>query len=522
MEHLYDYLTRHVAERPEAPFLVSAETGATLTYAQSFAATHAMRAAFGMTAPVPRRILLCLPNGTTNAIIWLAALTGGHTLFPLAPDTPAAERTRLARRHVPDILIVVRASDACDFACPSARILTLADCEQMIVEAQSRAAASAVAPDQSPSVGDAAEGGVYLTTSGSTGEPKGIVLGARQIAWSARQICASHQLTPADRGLGVLPFFHVNAPVVSLCASLVAGGSVVIAERFSRTHFWDWVERHRITWASIVPTILAMLLQTERPAFLPGSLRFVRTASAPLPVVHLRAFERRFGVPVVETYGLSEAAATVAANPVPPGLRKPGSVGVPSGVAMRICRTRPVRVYEGRAGREGALEDVRLGEVGEVCIAGPSVIPGYAGGSETMAFVDGWFRTGDLGYFDADGYLYLTGRLRDVIIRGGENVAPREVEEILLAAPEVGDVAVVGVPDPIYGQRVVAYVVPVRSWTPSRERALRAYCVANLSAHKVPDAFIPVDSLPRTRSGKIQRHLLGELAAHPPAEEVAG
>jgi acyl-CoA synthetase (AMP-forming)/AMP-acid ligase II len=233
--------------------------------------------------------------------------------------------------------------------------------------------------------------------------------------------------------------------------------------------------------------------------------------------VHLRAFERRFGIPVVETYGLSEAAATVTANPVPPGVHKAGSVGLPAGVALRICRLRdgeeePERVGAREMVSAVPLQDVGHGETGEVCIAGPSVIAGYLGGGDRESFADGWFRTGDLGYLDDDGYLFLTGRLRDVIIRGGENIAPREVEETLLDAPDVEDAAVVGARDPIYGQRIVAYIVPGRTWTAARERQLRAFCAERLSTAKVPATFIAVQALPRTRSGKLARNMLREEA----------
>lgn len=507
MRSLYDSMAQHAAERPDAPFIIQAETGETLTYADTYAAVCTLSRALGT---APRRVALCLPNGVANAAVWLAALIGGHTLIPIAADAPAPERARLAHCYTPNVLVVEHSATARDFDCPSAHVLTLADCHRQI--ARARGQVGVRAPEFW-----AREGRVCLATSGSTGEPKGVMLDATQIAWTAEQIRDAHQLTLADRGLTVLPFFHVNAPVVSLCASLVTGSTVVVAEGFHRSRFWEWVERYEITWASIVPTILAMLLSTERPDFLPGALRFVRTASAPLPAVHLRAFERRFGVPVVETYGLSEAAATVTANPVPPGVHKAGSVGLPAGVALRICRPRdreeePERVGASETVSAVPLQDMGHGETGEVCIAGPSVIAGYLGGGDRESFANGWFRTGDLGYLDGDGYLFLTGRLRDVIIHGGENIAPREVEETLLAAPDVEDAAVVGAPDPIYGQRIVAYIVPGRTWTAARERQLRAFCAERLSAAKVPAAFIAVQVLPRTRSGKLARITLREEA----------
>jgi acyl-CoA synthetase (AMP-forming)/AMP-acid ligase II len=351
-----------------------------------------------------------------------------------------------------------------------------------------------------------AEGRCFLRTSGSTGEPKGIVLDARQIVWAADHIRAAHELTPADRGFTALPLSHVNAPVVSLCATLIGGGSLVIAQHFSQSRFWETLDRYAVTWASAVPTMLAMLLTTEKPAFLPGALRFVRSASAPLPLSVLEAFEKRFGVAVVETYGLSEAASQVAANPVPPGERRPGSVGRPTGVAIRVCASRTIHDDE-------PLRDVAIGTVGEICVCGPSVITRYVDGQAPDAFGDGWFRTGDLGYLDEDGYLYIVGRKRDVIIRGGENVAPREVEEALLATPYVCDVAVVGVPDPVYGQRVVAYVVPAASWTATTVEALRRACALRLSAYKIPERFVVVNELPRTPFGKVQRQVLRSAAA---------
>ncbi|HEU5368967.1 MAG TPA: AMP-binding protein, partial [Ktedonobacterales bacterium] len=261
-----------------------------------------------------------------------------------------------------------------------------------------------------------------------------------------------------------------------------------------------WIEQHRITWASIVPTILALLLQTERPGFLPGALRFVRTASAPLPAIQLLQFERQFGVPVIETYGLTEAASQVCANPFPPGRHVPGSVGKPAGVVLRVCRP--------DAGNGRGLQDVVRSEAGEVCVAGPGVVTSYVGDAAPDAFQDGWFRTGDLGYQDADGYLYLIGRLRDMIIRGGESIAPREIEEVLLAHPAVLEAAVIGRPDPLYGEHVAAFIVAREAWTTALEERLRAHCAEYLSQHKIPATFTATDALQRTHSGKIDRQSL--------------
>lgn len=493
-------LERWAELRPDAPFVVEAETGRAATYGEVAAAVRALRRRW---ASRPQIIAVCLPGGIPAALVWIAALTGGHRLIPCAPDAPRSERERLGRAQRPDVLVVERPQDAPAFARPDARAWTADDLFALLAEAPRRES-GVHSGDPCPR-----DGTLRLTTSGTTGEPKGIVLTARQIAYTADQVRLAHGLTPEDRGLCVLPFFHINAPVVSLCATLLAGGTVVIAPRFSRRRFWEWVEREHITWASIVPTIVALLLSTERPAFLPGALRFVRTASAPLPVAHHLAFEERFGIPVVETYGLSEAASQVAANPIPPARRKPGSVGLPTGVELRICR--PLE-----PGQPRALRDVAPGATGEICVRGPSVVASYERGASGEAFRDDWFRTGDLGYRDADGYLYIAGRLREVINRGGENVAPREVEEILLAHPEVADAAVVGEPHPLYGQRVVALVVPRRGWDARSAAALRDYCAARLSPFKVPEAFYAVGALPRNGNGKLARRQLAgapELAA---------
>jgi acyl-CoA synthetase (AMP-forming)/AMP-acid ligase II len=498
---LYDKLISWGIRQPETPFIIEAETGNILTYGQSMAALDALRRFLG---DEPRCILLALPGGITNALVWLSALVGGHTLVPVAPDAPPHELARVAASFSPDVVIAANPEAQERFAPLNARFLTQGDCATLI--------GNAVPGNGShlPPV----EGWVCLTTSGSTGEPKRIVLEARQLAWTAEQICRSHQLSPADRGLTVLPFFHINAPVVSLCASLVAGSAVVIAQRFSRSHFWEWIDQYQITWASIVPTILAILLQTEKPGFLPGALRFVRTASAPLPAIHLLQFEQRFRIPVIETYGLTEAASQVCANPVPPGRHIPGSVGKPIGVSLRVCQ--PLLA-------EGAqsLQRVAQGEIGEVCIAGPGVISSYLGDVAAAAFQDGWFRTGDLGYQDAEGYVYLTGRLRDVIIRGGENIAPREIEDVLLAHSTVMEVAVVGAPDPVYGEQVIAYVVTQDYWSPPVEDSLRAHCAQHLSQHKIPARFVPVDALPRTHTGKLDRQALRQKQ-HADANKKAG
>ncbi|MFL5698917.1 MAG: AMP-binding protein [Ktedonobacteraceae bacterium] len=493
MYDLHDQLVHWATVAPEQSSIVEAETGRSITYSQLLSAVHHMRQFLGLR---PRNLMLTLSGGIADAVLWLAALTGGHMLVTLAPDAQEEERQRAVSMYKPDVLFVEQLEEAQGFPGASdAKIVTRQACELLIEQARTER----IAP--LPSV----QGHVCLMTSGTTGEPKGVILDAYQIAWTADHVRTSHRLIPTDRGLTALPFFHVNGPVVGLCASIMAGSTIVLARKFSRSHFWSWMETYQVTWASIVPTIVAILLGTDRPAFLPGALRYIRTGAAALPAADLLAFEAKFGIPLIETYGLSEAASQVTANPVPPGRHKPGSAGLPVGVSLRISRPR----LEG----DDCLYDVPRGETGEICISGPSVISAYYGNADKEAFQDGWFRTGDIGYQDEEGYLSITGRLRDVIIRGGENIASREVEEVLESSPAVREAAVIGRPDPVYGEQVVAYVVVNGPMTPELAKALHEYVARRLSAHKVPVDFIAVDSLPKNALGKVEHRLLQERDA---------
>jgi acyl-CoA synthetase (AMP-forming)/AMP-acid ligase II len=485
---LYQSLVEWSRRKPQAACIVEADSEISYSYAQVLTAVNAMRSVLG---DKPQRIVMSLPGGILNAIIWISALSGGHHLLPVAPEASEKEKARAINKHRPDIVIIEQEQAAEQFAPTQARFISAKQCailcEQVAEQSQ----------ENRPPV----EGMVYLATSGTTGEPKGVILRESQIAWTAEQVCISHQLNEYDRGLTVLPFSHVNAPVVSLCATLLAGSTVVIARRFSRSNFWSWIERYQITWASIVPTIVTMLLTTDKPDFLPGTLRFLRTGSASLPATDLRAFEAKFALPVLETYGLSEAASQIVANPLPPAAHKPGSAGIPVGITLRICAL---------PGEDGSrnLQALPNGQTGEICVSGPPVIAGYQDNAGSDAFLDGWFLTGDLGYLDEDGYVFITGRLREVIIRGGENIAPREIEEVLMQHPAIREAAAVGRPDALYGEQVVAYVATHEPWNSALKSDLQHFAAQHLSAYKVPVDFIPLDALPRNHTGKIERHLL--------------
>jgi len=339
---------------------------------------------------------------------------------------------------------------------------------------------------------------LLMYTSGTTGKPKGVMITHANLAANAHAISREHQLGPEDRVAAVLPLYHINAFAVTMLAPLAHGGSLAIVARFSAGRFWDVVTAHRCTWINVVPTIVSYLLEGRTPP--PGALagiRFCRSASAALPPEHHRAFEAKFGIGIIETMGLTETVAPAFSNPIDPAARRIGSVGRASGCEARIVDA---------AGN--ALPD---GEIGEILIRGPQVTVGYYRNPEATAsaFYGDWLRTGDLGRRDADGFFYVTGRIKELIIKGGENIAPREIDEVLLLHPAVADAAAVGVPDRHYGQEILACVIVRHGRGAHDEESLReelrAFCATHLGRYKSPGHIRFVDELPRGPSGKVQR-----------------
>ncbi|MDE2282195.1 MAG: AMP-binding protein [Actinomycetales bacterium] len=342
-------------------------------------------------------------------------------------------------------------------------------------------------------------GGVILASSGTTGTPKVIALPVTQLLHAASLIAVHNQLTPSDRGLNPLPLWHINAEVVAVLASLVAGSSVVLDERFHRTDFWTLADMYEVTWINAVPAIIARLSNVTDAEPIPERIRFIRSASAPLSPAVLEQFQSAVGIPVVESYGMTEAASQISANPLE-GERKPGSAGVPVGVELRIV---PLDQDEGEPSPPSAA-------VGHVEIRGPSVITHYeSAGYEDRFSLDGWLRTGDLGYLDDDGYLYLVGRSDDVINRGGEKIFPRELEDAVLGVVGVRGVAVVAQPDDVFGQVPTAYVELAEDCD---QRAvltqLRRVVTEGFPKTHWPVAFTVVARLPAHATGKIQKHRL--------------
>jgi acyl-CoA synthetase (AMP-forming)/AMP-acid ligase II len=338
---------------------------------------------------------------------------------------------------------------------------------------------------------------LLMYTSGTTGNPKGVMLTQANLAANAASIAAEHALTAQDRVLGVLPLYHINAFAVTMLAPLASGGSVAMAPRFSAARFWTQAVDSGCTWINVVPTIISFLLEGGAPAReQTARIRFCRSASSALPPEHLRAFEAKFGIGVIETMGLTETVAPSFSNPLDPAQRKVGAVGRASGGQARVV--------------DGRLQPVPDGTTGEITIRGPHVMQGYYQNPQATAEAftpDGWLRTGDLGHRDADGFFFVTGRIKELIIKGGENIAPREIDEALLKHPAVLDAAAVGMPDPHYGQEILACVV-LREGMACDEATLRTFAEQQLGRYKTPKQFRFVADLPRGPSGKVQRRKL--------------
>lgn len=335
---------------------------------------------------------------------------------------------------------------------------------------------------------------LLMYTSGTTGLPKGVMLTQSNLAANAHAISQEHALKSQDRVLAVLPLYHINAFAVTMLAPLAHGGSLAMPPKFSAARFWEQAKQAGCTWINVVPTMISYLLEGESPSRADvARIRFCRSASAALPPEHHRAFEQKFGIGIIETMGLTETVAPAFSNPLDAAARKLGSVGRASGCEACVIDT--------------DLNPVPDGTTGELAIRGPNVMRGYYKNDEATraSFTPaGWLRTGDLGHRDADGFFFVTGRIKELIIKGGENISPREIDEALLGHPAVLEAAAVGIPDRHYGQEIMACVV-LREGQACTPEELREYCVEHLGRYKTPKLLRFVTELPRGPSGKVQR-----------------
>ncbi len=480
------WIEQAAARHGDDVYLADARGPATLTYSGLLdVVRETERRLDDAGLPPGSRVNVRLADPLDYATALVALIAAGRVAVPIDPGAPDTDVARVLGVARPAGMVTSHAAAAGEESRGGAR--------------EAKLPFGITSFDSSPLTYGTDGGGIFLCTSGTTGTPKGILLREEQLAHVASSVADWHRLGRSDRGYCSLPLFHVNAEVVGLLATLRAGAYLAVDRKFSRRGFWDLINADRITWINAVPAIIS-ILSMDPPADPPKELRFVRSASAPLPLASLERFQKALGVPVIETYGMTEAASMITANPLD-GPRKPGSAGKPAGSEVRIDLPGGGRAVPG--------------DIGRVLIRGAGVITAYASGGRPGAIDDnGWLDTGDLGYLDADGYLFLVGRSDDVINRGGEKIYPREIEEILLAQPGVRSAAVIGAIDEVLGERPVAYVVPDAAAVADEvEALLRTACAERLPRHKQPSEFWLVDAMPLGPTGKISRRLLKESVA---------
>jgi acyl-CoA synthetase (AMP-forming)/AMP-acid ligase II len=340
---------------------------------------------------------------------------------------------------------------------------------------------------------------VIIYTSGTTGKPKGCLLTHGNLIANARQITEWLGFGRSDRLLTVMPLFHMNAVTVTTMTALYCGGSTVVSPKFSATRFWEVIERYQITSFGSVATMLSMLLSVdgEHKAAQHSpltSLRFAMCGSAPVPAEVLKRFEETFGILVIEGYGLSESTCRSTFNP-PNENRRPGSCGLPIGNEMRVVGDDDI--------------DVPDGELGEIVMRGPNIFKGYFKNPEATAFAfrNGWFHTGDIGYRDPDGFFHIADRKSDMIIRGGENIYPREIDDLLYTHPAVAHAAVIGVPDELYGEEVTAFIV-LKDGASAAEDDIIDFCRQHLADYKCPKTVHFIADIPKGPTGKLLKRQL--------------
>jgi len=443
------------------------------------------------------RVAIVLPNGPLMATSFLS-IACGATCAPLNPAYTESEYEFFLDDLQAKAVLVESGSDnavigvARRFDIP---IIFLSQSENDSAGTFSLHCAEEFSPSSSPGTARTSDIALILHTSGTTSRPKMVPLTQKNLCISAENICNTLLLTPEDRCLNFMPLFHIHGLMAATLASISAGASIACMPGFYVTKFFGWVDEFSPTWYSAVPTMHQSILNRAKDnieTIKNFSLRFIRSSSSSLAPNIMSDIEDNFGVPVIEAYGMTEASHQMACNPLPPGIHKPGSVGLPAGPQIGIMA-------------ENQPEFLPAHSVGEIVIQGDNVTLGYLNNDEANAksYTKGWFRTGDQGYLDDDGYLFITGRIKEIINRGGEKISPREVDEVVLAHPGIEQVLTFAVPDEVLGEDVgIAIVLKDENIT---EREIKRFAAQKLTPHKVPNYVKILSEIPKGPTGKLQR-----------------
>lgn len=495
-----ELIDKRASTTPEAIFIVSPKTGETITYKQLRQSARALTKNLSKAGLVPGdRIAYALTNSPEAALAILGILYGGF--IATAVNLVSGSDTISYVLEHSEAKLIITELDTISLVEEPLSGLTIPIAPYVLNDdtfcEQDYGFTSTEISGESD--------GLLMYTSGTTGQPKGVVLTQSNLIAGGNNTATAHELNSMDRAYCVLPLYHINGLCVTIMGTLVSGGSVVLPNKFSVTAFWKDMANQSCSWFSVVPTQISYLLQEDsidhKDDFEPGSIRFGRSASAPLsPDVH-RAFEKKFKIPIIETMGLTETAAQILSNPLPPGVRKIGSPGIAYGNDVIIA--------------DSQQKELPTDEEGEVLVRGINVMRLYFKNKEATnqsLTPEGWLRTGDLGRMDADKYVFITGRLKELIIKGGENIAPREIDEALYSHPDVVEAAAFACPSENYGQRVEAAVM-LCAGSKLTETDLINICNQKVGAFKTPDRIHFLAQLPKGPSGKIQRIKIAEQVA---------
>ncbi len=494
IDTIREYVDYQATNRPDSVYLIAPEPDLTLTFKglqqASRSLTHYLH---GQGLKPGDKVALLMHNGFQTCRLFIGLMYGGFCVTPLNLLAQPAQLEYVLDHS--EAKVVFAAPDQMErlqaALAKVGREVTVIECD---VDSASFLSDHDTGAELAPVTAE--DDALMMYTSGTTGTPKGVLLPNRAVVSGGRFVSSAHDLGPNDRVMGSLPLYHINAQIVVATSPVIHGGSLVLPHRFSISTFWKSVVDHNCTWINLVPTMISYLIHSATPAELGLSIdkvRFCRSASAPLPPEQHKAFEEKFHLGVIETMGLTETAAPCFTNPLDPAKRVIGSPGQAYGCEAKIVDT------------DGAT--LPAGQTGEILVRGPNVMKAYFKNPEETAKTlssDGWLKTGDLGYLDENGFLFVTGRIKELIIKGGENIAPREIDEAILKHPAVLEAAAVGIPDQHYGQEILACVVLRENQQCSLEE-LQAFCRAELGPYKTPKVFRFMEELPRGPSGKIQR-----------------